>query len=113
MSGEPPRPGADLKAAVEALRRRTQQYRLLAEQAADGVLLAAPDGRIADANASACALFGQPRAEILRKRVRDLFADEADRDREWDALTHLSGNRRRCAVERPVVLPGNKPRLRE
>ncbi len=95
MSGEPPRPGADLKAAVEALRRRTQQYRLLAEQAADGVLLVAPDGRIADANASACVLFGQPRAEILRKRVRDLFADEADRDREWDALSHLAGNRKR------------------
>jgi diguanylate cyclase (GGDEF)-like protein/PAS domain S-box-containing protein len=95
LSGEPPRPGADLKAAVEALRRRTQQYRLLAEQAADGVLLVAPDGRIADANASACALFAWPRAEILRKRVRDLLADEADRDREWDALSHLAGNRKR------------------
>jgi len=95
LSGEPPRPGADLKAAVEALRRRTQQYRLLAEQAADGVLLVAPDGRIADANASACALLGWPRPEILRKRVRELFADEADRDREWDALIHLAGNRRR------------------
>ncbi len=95
MTGEPPRPGADLKAAVEALRRRTQQYRLLAEQAADGVLLVAPDGRIADANASACALFAWPRADILRKRVRDLFADEADRDREWDALLHLAGNRKR------------------
>jgi diguanylate cyclase (GGDEF)-like protein/PAS domain S-box-containing protein len=95
LSGEPPRPGADLKAAVEALRRRTQQYRLLAEQAADGVLLVTPDGRIADANASACALLGLPRAEILRKRVRDLFADEGDRDREWDALEHLPASRRR------------------
>jgi diguanylate cyclase (GGDEF)-like protein/PAS domain S-box-containing protein len=95
LSGEPPRPGADLKAAVEALRRRTQQYRLLAEQAADGVLLVAPDGRIADANASACVLFGWPRAEMLRKRVRDLFADEADRDREWDALLRTTGTRKR------------------
>jgi diguanylate cyclase (GGDEF)-like protein/PAS domain S-box-containing protein len=95
LTGEPPRSGADLKAAVEALRRRTQQYRLLAEQAADGVLLVASDGRIADANASACALFGWPRAEVLRRRVRDLFADEGDRDREWDALLHMSGNRKR------------------
>jgi diguanylate cyclase (GGDEF)-like protein/PAS domain S-box-containing protein len=95
LSGESPRPGADLKAAVEALRRRTQQYRLLAEQAADGVLLAAPDGRIADANASACELFAWPRAELLRKRVRDLFADEADRDREWVALQHMTGTGKR------------------
>ena len=51
---------------MEALRRRTQQYRLLAEQAADGVLLVAPDGRIADANASACVLLSWPRAEMLR-----------------------------------------------
>src|SRR5262249_3022797 len=95
LSGEPPRPGADLKAAVEALRRRTQQYRLLAEQAADGVLLVTPDGRIAAATASACALFAWPRAEVLRRRVRDLFADEADRDREWDALLHMTGSRKR------------------
>jgi diguanylate cyclase (GGDEF)-like protein/PAS domain S-box-containing protein len=95
LTGETAHPGADLKAAVEALRRRTQQYRLLAEQAADGVLLVASDGRIADANASACALFAFPRTEILKRRVRDLFADAADRDREWDALLHITGTRTR------------------
>jgi diguanylate cyclase (GGDEF)-like protein/PAS domain S-box-containing protein len=97
LSGEAPRPGADLKAAVEALRRRTEQYRLLAEQAADGVLLVAPDGRIVDANVSAAALFAWPRGELLKKRVRDLFADEADRDREWAALQHLTGAGKRAS----------------
>jgi hypothetical protein len=35
---------------MDTLRQRDQQYRLLAEQAADGVLPVAGDGRIADAS---------------------------------------------------------------
>src|SRR5262249_41044380 len=46
--------GVELKAAIEALRRRTQQYRLLAEQAADAVLLVTPGGRLLNVNLAAC-----------------------------------------------------------
>jgi diguanylate cyclase (GGDEF)-like protein/PAS domain S-box-containing protein len=88
---EPSRPGADLKAAVEALRHRTQQYRLLAEQTADGVLLATQDGRITDASPNSCRLLAYPRAELLKKRVGNLFVEED----EWDALRRLAATKPR------------------
>jgi diguanylate cyclase (GGDEF)-like protein/PAS domain S-box-containing protein len=64
----------DLKAAIEALRRRTQQYHLLAEQAADGVLLVTPGGRLLNVNAAASQILGYPRDQILKMRFSDLLA---------------------------------------
>ena len=51
----------EIRAVVETLRRRDQQYRLLAEQAADGVLLVGADGRVADASPGASVLVARPR----------------------------------------------------
>ena len=42
------------------------RFRLLFENSMDGILLTAPDGRIFDANASACAIFRRTREEICR-----------------------------------------------
>jgi diguanylate cyclase (GGDEF)-like protein/PAS domain S-box-containing protein len=68
---------ADLRAAMDTLRQRDQQYRLLAEQAADGVLLVAPDGRVADASPGAAVLLARPRAALLKLSLADLV--EADK----------------------------------
>jgi PAS domain-containing protein len=63
----------ELRAVVDTLRRRDQQYRLLAEQAADGVLLVGADGRIADASPGAAVLLSRPRAQLLRLPLADLI----------------------------------------
>jgi diguanylate cyclase (GGDEF)-like protein/PAS domain S-box-containing protein len=67
----------ELRAVLDTLRQRDQQYRLLAEQAADGVLLVAVDGRVADASPGAAVLLGRPRAALLKLSLADLF--EADK----------------------------------
>ena len=41
------------------------RYRLLFENSLDGILLTAPDGRIFDANPSACTIFRRTREEII------------------------------------------------
>lgn len=72
-------PGAaqELRGVIETLRRRDQQYRLLAEQAADGVLLVAGDGRIADASPGAAVLVARPRAQLVKLPLTELV--EADK----------------------------------
>ena len=42
------------------------RFRLLFENSMDGILLTAPDGRVFDANASACSIFRRTREEICR-----------------------------------------------
>jgi len=64
----------DLKAAIEALRRRTQQYRLLADQAADGVLLVTSGGRLLNVNASSAQILGYSRDQLLQMHFSDLLA---------------------------------------
>jgi diguanylate cyclase (GGDEF)-like protein/PAS domain S-box-containing protein len=64
----------DLKTAVEALRRRTQQYQLLAEQAADGVLLVTSGGRLLNVNAAASQILGYGRDQLLKVHFSDLLA---------------------------------------
>lgn len=66
----------DLKAAVEALRRRTQQYQLLAEQAADGVLLVTSGGRLLNVNAAASQILGHNRDQLLKVHFSDLLAGD-------------------------------------
>ena len=67
----------ELRSVMDTLRRRDQQYRLLAEQAADGVLLVAVDGKVADASPGAAVLLARPRAALLKLSLADLF--EADK----------------------------------
>jgi diguanylate cyclase (GGDEF)-like protein/PAS domain S-box-containing protein len=62
---------------MDTLRQRDHQYRLLAEQAADGVLIVSADGRVADASPGAAALLGRPRAVLLKLSLGELV--EADK----------------------------------
>jgi len=71
---EDPGFGVDLKAALENLHHRTRQYQLLAEQAADGVLLVTPGGRLLNANAAAGQILGYARDDLLKMRFSDLLA---------------------------------------
>jgi len=51
---------------AQANERRTEaRYRLLFENSIDGVLLTSPDGKIFDANSSACSIFGRTREQIV------------------------------------------------
>ena len=63
---------------IDALRKKSEaRYRLIFENSMDGVLLTAPDGRIFDANPSACSIFGRTREEIVAAG-RDKLMDTSD-----------------------------------
>jgi diguanylate cyclase (GGDEF)-like protein/PAS domain S-box-containing protein len=82
---EDPRLANELRAVMDVLRQRDQQYRFLAEQAADGVLLLAADGRIADASPGAAALLGRPRAALLKLEIGDVV----ETDKAVDSVASL------------------------
>ncbi len=48
------------------------RFRLLFENSMDGILLTSPDGRIFDANPSACAIWGRTREQIVASERADL-----------------------------------------
>ncbi len=78
---------------VETLRRRDQQYRLLAEQAADGVLLVGSDGHVADTSPGASVLLGRPRAQLLKLELNELVEPDKAVD-NVSALLALRQNQR-------------------
>jgi len=53
------------------------RHRLLFENSMDGILLTSPDGRIFDANPSACCILGRTREEIIAAR-REGLMDTSD-----------------------------------
>ncbi|MBI5191519.1 MAG: PAS domain S-box protein [Nitrospirae bacterium] len=63
----------------ESLQSSESRYKALLDGAIDAVLIMAPDGRILDANRSACTQFGYTNEEILRLHMADLdqASDEA------------------------------------
>ncbi|MFW5750305.1 MAG: DUF294 nucleotidyltransferase-like domain-containing protein [Planctomycetota bacterium] len=83
------------RAAGDALRRSRERYRALVEASREGVLLAV-DGRVTDANATACALLG--------------VAEDAVDGRELSAL--LSGEKG-AAILAAVTSGGEQPRPQE
>jgi len=60
------------KRAEHALQESETRYRAIFNGVRDGILVETPDGRISDANASACQLYGCTRDELCRKQVTDL-----------------------------------------
>ncbi|MCA2000913.1 MAG: PAS domain S-box protein [Chloroflexi bacterium] len=59
----------------EALRRSEEKYRMLVEQAADGIFLISADGRFLDVNPAGCKLSGYTREEILGATIQDAVAN--------------------------------------
>ena len=56
---------SDRKRADAAARKHEARYQSLFENSMDGIFLTAPDGRIFDANPSACAMMRRTREEII------------------------------------------------
>jgi len=70
--------------AYKRLNESNSLYRLLVEQASDGIFIADAQGNYLDVNSSGCALLGYTRAEILQLNMRDIIPD-GERDAQlWD-----------------------------
>ncbi len=73
------------------------RHRLLFENSMDGILLTSPDGRIFDANPSACSILGRTREEIIAAR-REGLMDTSDPE-----LARLVEERKRTGKVRGVL----------
>ena len=78
--------------ALAAVRESEARYRVLVEQASDGIWLADQRGRYVEVNPAGCAMLGWSRAEYLAMSVDDLVRPE-DGDRFEDLLTTLAAGR--------------------
>jgi PAS domain S-box-containing protein len=65
------------KRLEDAVRESEERYRSLVENASEGILLTAPDGRIFSANPAACRMLGRTEEEIVRLG-RDGVVDTTD-----------------------------------
>jgi len=66
--------------AESALRAREQHFRILVEQATDGIFVTDGQGRYLDVNTAGAQMLGYSREEILRLSIGDVVAkDEIDR----------------------------------
>ena len=65
------------KQAEEARYQSEENYRLIFEQAADGIFIADAQGNFTDVNPSGCALSGYTRGEILCLNMRDMLREES------------------------------------
>ncbi len=76
------------KQAEDAVRQSEERYRMLIEQAADGIFVSDSNGRYIDVNPSGCAMLGYTREEILNLSVTDLIPaqDLAARPVRFDEL---------------------------
>lgn len=75
-------------AMEEALRRSEAQYRMLMEQASDGVFVADLSGRILDVNSAAMRMLGYTAEELIGKMATDLLPPE-DVERFWAVRERL------------------------
>ncbi|MEK6279301.1 MAG: PAS domain S-box protein [Acidobacteriota bacterium] len=67
---------AERKRAEEALRQSESKYRLLMEQASDGIHTYDSTGNFVDTNSKLCEMLGYTREEMLRLNVKDLIPPE-------------------------------------
>jgi PAS domain S-box-containing protein len=65
------------KQAEEALRVSEQRFRLLVEQAVDGIFVSDAAGHYSDVNAAGCQMLGYTREEILVRGIADVI-DQAE-----------------------------------
>ncbi|MBN8509763.1 MAG: PAS domain S-box protein, partial [Burkholderiales bacterium] len=82
------------KAALEALRSREEQYRVIFEGSADALVLWDPDIRCVDVNQAFTRLFGWERAEAIGATFPRRFGDEAIRQRAECIRAALQGQER-------------------
>jgi PAS domain S-box-containing protein len=64
---------SDLMRANLALQESERKYRMLVEQASDGIFILGREADIQDINSTACRMLGYSRNEILRLNMKDLI----------------------------------------
>ncbi len=88
------------KLAEEALRDSEERYRLLIEQAVEGILLLNPEGKFIYANSKLCEMLGYTRKEMLRLNVLDTYPEALQE--EGRKRTELIRAGQRLHFERPI-----------
>ena len=79
----------------EALRRSEERYRLLVEQASDGIFVSDARGRYVDVNSAGCEMLGYTREEILQRTIADVVAPE-EVPRIESEIARLGGGKVTC-----------------
>ena len=64
------------KRAEDALRRSEEHFRILVEQASDGIFIADQQGRYLDVNTAGAEMLGCTREEILERSISDVVVEE-------------------------------------
>ena len=77
--------------AEEALRHSEARYRGVFQDARDPILFTTAEGTITECNRATVNVFGYTREELFRMRLRDLFADSAERERFVQDIDHFGG----------------------
>jgi len=67
---------AERRETEKALRRSEEHFRILVEQAPDGIFIADPSGKYLDVNSTGVQMLGYPREEILRMSISDVLVRE-------------------------------------
>ncbi|MFN6944681.1 MAG: PAS domain S-box protein [Cytophagaceae bacterium] len=70
------------KVAEKAIKESEQKYKIVIEQASDGMYTCNADGEIQEANGKACEIFGYNQEEFLQLNIRDLVDLESYSNRE-------------------------------
>ena len=68
---------AELTRTIDLLRDSENKYRTFFENSLDAMLITIPNGRVLEANAAACEMFGYTEEELIR-RGRDAIVDAED-----------------------------------
>jgi PAS domain S-box-containing protein len=91
----------------EALSASEARYRMLVEEAVDGILLGAPDGTISGANSRMLALAGRDHRELVGRPIGEIFTPRSLRSTplRFDLLRQGSTVTR----ERDLLLPDGSP----
>ena len=66
----------ELRRAQAELREGEERFRLLFEQAVDGIFVSDAQGNFLDANSAGCRMLGYNRKEILSRNIADVVAEE-------------------------------------
>ena len=83
--------------AETALRESEHQYRLLMEEASDGIAVLDVDGYFRMVNSKICAMFGYTKEELLRLHVRDTYVP-AEKDHVQQHLEQLHEGKPLCVT---------------
>jgi PAS domain S-box-containing protein len=80
------------KESENEIRRSEEQFRVLFEQASDGIIISDSDGRFLDINSVGCEMLGYTREEITKLAIPDILTeDETDRLSEALETLHRVG----------------------